>query len=258
MSRQFIYLFSPLEQFEVLSFVLLSSSFPIIHLTNLMIIFYVSIGFLFFFLELMINNLLLSLTLRSFLQAFIEISYISFLSLFFINAGKKKDNFIPFYLTVCLTIFFCNILGIMPFGQTLTAHIIITFNLSFILFISINLLGITTHGLKFFSLFLPQNTPFILLPILFLIELVGYVVRMFSLSIRLFSNMMAGHTLLKILVTFLFSSFKFGGIFILINIIPIIIIHLVILIEVGVALLQVYVFYVLSCFYLKDTIDLHN
>ena len=113
------------------------------------------------------------------------------------------------------------------------------------------------HGVHFFSLFLPPGAPLALAPLLVPIELISYVFRVVALSVRLFANMMAGHTLLKILATFAWKMLSVGGIFLIIQLFPLIIIIAITGLELAIAFLQAYVWTTLTCLYLSDAINLH-
>ena len=137
----------------------------------------------------------------------------------------------------------------MPFGIALTSHLILIFLLSCTTCISIFLIGLLRFNLKFLHIFIPQS-PFALLPILVPIEMFSYLIRLFSLSIRLAANILAGHTLVHIIVTFLLNVSKIDFIMSIIFLVPL---FLILILEFGVALLQAYVFTVLVCIYLGDT-----
>ena len=139
-----------------------------------------------------------------------------------------------------------------PFNFALTSHLIYPFFLSFSFFVTINTIGLLQHKLNFISLFLPSGTPFIIMPFLFLIEIISYLSRIFSLAIRLFANIMSGHILLKILMGALLGSFILSKVFIFVNLIPLILLHTLVFMEICIALLQAYVFVVLCMIYLTD------
>ena len=144
-----------------------------------------------------------------------------------------------------------NISGLLPFSFTLTTHFFITFYLAFIFFVWIDVVFFFSIFIIHFETLLPSGSPFLILPLLIPIELISYFARLLSLSIRLFANMMAGHTLLVILIFFLYTNLILNWLLL----IPIIVIHLIYFMECGVAVLQVYVFVVLSYLYLTDTIS---
>lgn len=118
------------------------------------------------------------------------------------NLGATKVFFFNFIFTIFFFILSMNLLGMIPYTFTVTSHLIVTFSFSLGLFIYINFLGFMKNGMHFFGLFLPSGAPLALSPFLIIIELISYIARVFSLSIRLFANLMAGHTLLKILAEF--------------------------------------------------------
>jgi ATP synthase subunit 6 len=149
-----------------------------------------------------------------------------------------------------------NLLGMIPFSFTITSHIFQTFSLGLAVTIGITIVGFFYHGLNFFSLFLPSGAPKLLAPLLVFIEIVSYVSRAFSLSIRLFANMMSGHTLLNIMTSFILKMFSKNFVFMFLSIFPFLIICGIILLEMGIAILQAYVFMVLFCIYLNDAYHL--
>lgn len=156
---------------------------------------------------------------------------------------------LPFIYTLFNFILFCNLLSLIPFGIALTSHLILIFLLSSTICISIFVIGLLRFNLKFLHIFIPQ-CPFVLLPILIPIEIFSYLIRLFSLSIRLAANILAGHTLVHIIVSFILNLTKADIVLSIIFLIPL---FLILVLEFGVALLQAYVFTVLVCIYLSDT-----
>jgi F-type H+-transporting ATPase subunit a len=118
------------------------------------------------------------------------------------NVKKNGNLYFPFLFSMFSFIFFCNLLGMIPFSFTVTSHIVVTLSLSMLSFLAINIIGVRTHGFHLLSLFLPPGAPLALAPLLVAIELVSYSFRVVSLALRLFANMMSGHCLLKILAGF--------------------------------------------------------
>jgi ATP synthase subunit 6 len=171
--------------------------------------------------------------------------------------GEKGSRFLPFIFTTFIFIFFCNIFGMIPYTFTVTSHIIFTFGFGMTTFIGLNIIGLKRHGFHFFSLFLPPGAPLVLSPLLVPIELISYVFRVVALSVRLFANMMAGHTLLKILATFAWKMLAAGGIFLVIQLFPMIVIVAITGLELAIAFLQAYVWTTLTCLYLSDVVNLH-
>ena len=119
------------------------------------------------------------------------------------NLSVKKYSFILLIYTIFLFIFISNIFGMIPYSITITSHLILTLYFSLSFFIGNNIIGLCFHKEKLFVLFLPEGVPLILIPLMILIEYVSYISRIFSLAIRLFANMMSGHILLKILISFI-------------------------------------------------------
>lgn len=188
------------------------------------------------------------------LESFYEYVYTSIVSE---NIKKGGNLYFPILFTVFFFILACNLLGMIPYGFTVTSHIIVTFGLALTMFIGINIIGVKTHGLHLFSLFLPPGAPLIMAPLLVFIEVVSYSFRVVSLSLRLFANMMSGHCLLKILAGFAWTMFSSASILTVFHIVPLMVIFAIIGLELGIAFLQAYVFTLLLCVYLNDAISLH-
>nr|WDA66141.1 ATP synthase F0 subunit 6 [Phymatolithon calcareum] len=173
------------------------------------------------------------------------------------NLGSKGEVYFPFIFTLHLVLFFCNLVGMVPYSFTVTSHIIFTFSLALSIFIGINIIGIRTHGFKFFGLFLPRGVPLIIMPLLVTIEIVSYIIKVFTLSIRLFANMTSGHTLLKIIAGFSWTMLSAGGLLAVLHLIPLALLLILIGLELGIAALQAYVFTLLTCIYLNDVLEIH-
>lgn len=150
-----------------------------------------------------------------------------------------------------------NLLGMFPFGSGLGSSLFFIFVFSFFSLLLINLFGLIKHRFRFFSLFLPEGTPLIMSPFIVVVEFISYVARVFSISIRLFANLMSGHTLLKILSSFTWALITTFSIFILIAIICLILIFIIFCLESIIAVLQAYVYTLLSCIYINDVFKLH-
>jgi F-type H+-transporting ATPase subunit a len=171
--------------------------------------------------------------------------------------GKGGFRYFPFIFVTFCFILSCNLCGMVPYSFTITSHLIVTFGLGLSTFIGINVIAFRAHGLHFFSFFLPKEAPLALAPFLVMIEFISYIFRVMSLSIRLFANMMAGHTLLKILAGFGWTMLTMGGIFTVLHLFPLAIVVALTGLELGIAFLQAYVWSVLVCIYLNDAINLH-
>ncbi len=167
------------------------------------------------------------------------------------QTGSKGREYFPFIFTVFMVVLMGNLLGMVPYSFTYTSHIIVTFTLAATVFLTVTAIGFMKHGFHYLSLFAPSGVP---LPLLFLvvpIELIAYLSRPISLSIRLFANMMAGHIMLKVFAGFAVMLGVIGGIA------PLLLIIALTGFEFLIAFIQAYVFAVLSCVYLKDALELH-
>jgi F-type H+-transporting ATPase subunit a len=252
-----LYINSPLEQFEVKN--LISINAPIlgylnITITNLAlysgIIFIIIIG-----LHVLGNNE--SKLIPSKWSIFLESTFASINSMVKDQVGSNNEIFLPFIYSLIFFILIANLVGNIPYNFTTTTSIIVTIGLSFTIFFGVTLISFTYNGLKFFSYFIPSGTPLALVPLLVLIELISYCARAFSLGIRLFANMVAGHTLLKILSTFLFQLFTSNLVLFILTLIPFTLFICLIGLELAVSVIQAYVFTILTCSYIKDAIELH-
>ena len=194
-------------------------------------------------------------TMNSELKA--ETIYQFIQNIVFESLGFVGNKFFPFLFTMFIFVFASNLVGMVPYSFTITSHILFTFSLGLMTFLGINFIGLKCHGLHFFSLFLPPGSPLILAPLLVPIELISYVFRVIALSVRLFANMMAGHTLLKILATFAWKMLNIGGLFVIVQIFPLIVIIAITGLELAIAFLQAYVWITLCCLYLSDAFSLH-
>lgn len=169
--------------------------------------------------------------------------------------------YFPLIFTLFSFILFCNILGLIPYSFATTSHISVTLGFSLAIMIGVTLIGLVNHKLDFFSLFIPAGTPIALVPLLVLIEFISYIARVISLSLRLTANIAAGHCLFGVISALCFSAFLgAGSIFIkgLAIISPIAIIALLYALELLVALLQAYVFALLTCSYMAELINMHS
>jgi F-type H+-transporting ATPase subunit a len=186
------------------------------------------------------------------LQYFFEKVYYFVLTLLDEQTGKSGYSFFPLFFCIFNFILVSNLFGLIPFSFTLTANIAVTFSLALALNIAFVILGFYLNGLSFLRLFIPGDAPLFLLPLIVLIEVVSYLIRTLSLSVRLFANMMAGHTLLHILASF-GVSFSNLGPFSFLPFFPILLLFLVFFLEFAIAFIQAYVFTILLCIYLRDS-----
>jgi F-type H+-transporting ATPase subunit a len=175
------------------------------------------------------------------------------------QVGSKGMLYLPAAYSLFLFILGCNLLGLVPYSFCATAQFALTLSLSFTIIIGVTILGLNLHGIHFFSLFVPSGTPLGLVPLLVLIESISYLARTISLGVRLSANLISGHILLKIISTFTWDFIVSGSLlaFILAPL-PILFLTLLFMLEFGVALLQGYVFVVLTLSYMADAIFLHD
>ncbi len=184
-------------------------------------------------------------------QSMAELSYEFIAGMIRENVGSEGRKYFPFIFSLFMFILFGNLLGLIPYGFAFTSHIIVTFALALMVFIFVTMVGLVRHKLRFFSYFFPAGVPIALAPILVPIEIVSYLSRVVSLSIRLFANMMAGHTMMKVFAGFIIPLGFIGGWA------PLAVDVALTGFELLVACLQAYVFTVLTCIYLHDAIHLH-
>jgi len=188
-------------------------------------------------------------------QSMAELSYEFIANMLRDNVGSEGRRFFPFIFTLFMFILFGNLLGLVPYSFTFTSHLAVTAALAVFVIIGVTLVGIAMHGLHFFSFFVPKGVPAVMLPLMVPIEIISYLSRPVSLSIRLFANMMAGHTMMKVFAGFVVTlgaaTFGVGGIA------PLAMNVALTAFELLVAFLQAYVFTVLTCLYLNDSIHLH-
>jgi len=191
------------------------------------------------------------------LQALAESAYEFVQDLVVGQVGDEGKRFFPFVFTLFMFILFGNLLGLLPYAFTYTSHIAVTFGLAAIVFVLITVVALAIHGMKFFSYFFPEGAPIWLAPIIVPVEIVSYLSRPVSLSIRLFANMVAGHVMLKVFATFVVLLGSLGAIGPFVAILPLSVNVALVGFEVLVAFLQAYVFAILTSIYLHDAVHLH-
>ncbi len=184
------------------------------------------------------------------LQVAAELGFNFINSLLNDTVGKEGKKYFPLVFSLFMFILFGNLFGMIPYSFTFTSHIIVTLALAMGVFIFVTILGFVKHGVKFFGFFVIPGLPFYMLPLLIPIEVISYLSRPVSLSVRLFANMLAGHTLLKVFAGFV-SALGFFGI------LPLVFIIALTGLEILIAFLQAYVFAILTCLYINDALHLH-
>jgi ATP synthase subunit 6 len=253
----FLISLSPLEQFELhpLFYFGGTSNFPFCFTNSALYMFFVSltVGLLMFSARLSH----ISQVVPNAANTLLETAYVTVLNLGKQNIGEKGRIYFPFLFCIFTFILVGNIAGMFPYSFTVTSHISVTLGMAIIVFFGVNCIGIKKHKSMFFNLFLPSGSSFALALMLVPIELISYLFRVISLPVRLFANMMAGHTLLKVIVGFFWTLSASTGLLFLISSIPFGALTLLIGLEFAVAAIQSFVFTILACSYLNDAINLH-
>ena len=186
------------------------------------------------------------------LQSVAELSYEFIASMVRDNVGTAGMRYFPFVFTLFMFVLTLNMLGMLPYSFTVTSHIIVTFVLAAFIFLAVTAIGFWKHGIKFLKFCVPSGVPVVMLPLLVVIEVISYLTRPISLSVRLFANMMAGHTMLKVFGAFVVALGLLGGWAALAFMVAFT------GLEILVAFLQAYVFAILTCIYLNDALHMHH
>jgi F-type H+-transporting ATPase subunit a len=239
---------NPLEQFEIHRLIPIEIGGVDVSFTNSSLWMVIAITLATLFLTLSVRRRAL---VPGRWQSLAELAYEFIAKMIRDNVGQEGRRFFPFIFTLFMFILFGNMLGLIPYSFTYTSHIIVTVTLALTVFLGITIVGIVRHGLRFFTFFMPQGTPIAMMPLMIPIEILSYLSRPVSLSIRLFANMMAGHTMMKVFAGFVVILGLFGGWA------PLLVDVALTGFEVLIAFLQAYVFTILTCLYLNDTIHLH-
>jgi F-type H+-transporting ATPase subunit a len=239
---------SPLEQFEIVKLIPIQIGPIDASFTNASLFMVIAVAAATAFLS-------LSMSPRSLVpgrwQSMAEVSYQFIANLVRDNVGTEGRQYFPFIFTLFMFILFANVLGMIPYAFTVTSHIIVTLALALVVFIGVTIIGFAKNGVGFLRLFVPSGVPIFVMPLLVPIEIISYFVRPVSLSVRLFLNMMVGHTMLKVFAGFVVLLGIWG-------IAPLAFIAIFIGFEIFVAVLQAYIFAVLSCLYLADALHPHH
>ena len=243
-------IFSPLEQFEVnVVYPLTFLSFFDIAITNATI--YKFLAFSFFLFLMVLSTSKLSIVPSGF-QSIAELIYQFVFDVIKNQASLKGQQFFPILFLIFGFVLFSNLLGMTPYAYTPTSHIIVNFMLALSIFLGFMIVGFLRQGINFLKLFVPSGVPIALLPLFVVIEVMSVTLRPISLSVRLFANILAGHTLLHILAGFVTSLLALSFIA---GLVPFIVLLAVTVLEFGIAFLQAYVFVVLLAIYLNDSIS---
>ncbi|AWC25122.1 F0F1 ATP synthase subunit A [Aminobacter sp. P9b] len=188
------------------------------------------------------------------MQSVSEMSYEFVASMLRDAAGSQGMRFFPMVFSLFMFVLVANLIGLFPYFFTVTSHLIVTFALALLVIGTVIVYGFMKHGFGFLKLFVPQGVPGILVPLVVLIEVISFLSRPISLSVRLFANMLAGHITLKVFAGFVTSLSAFGAVGVVGSILPLFMTVAITGLEVLVAFLQAYVFAVLTCMYLNDAL----
>lgn len=239
---------SPLAQFEIHPLIGIDAGGVDLSFTNASLFMVLAVSGILFFL---IGASRQRALVPGRLQATAEMFYEFIANLMKENVGNEGRRYFPLVFSTFMFVLFTNLLGMLPYSFTVTSHIIVTFALAFFLFLFVTGVGLYRHGFHFFSLFLPQGTPGWMAPLMVFIELFAYLARPISLSVRLAANMLAGHTMLKVIAGFVVMLGFLGGW------LPFALLIVLSGFEIFVAVLQAYIFAILICVYLNDAVHLH-
>ena len=191
------------------------------------------------------------------LQSLAEIAYTGIMSMAVGSIGPEGRRFFPFIFALFFFVLMGNLLGLLPYSFTYTSHIAVTFGLALMVIVVVTVVSLRIHGLHFFSYFFPVGAPKLLAPLIIPIEVISYLSRPVSLAIRLFANMVAGHVMFEVFATFVVLLAGAGALGTAAGILPMAINVVLVGFELLVAVLQAYVFAILTCIYLHDAVHLH-
>lgn len=238
---------SPIEQFEIKNVLDLNLGIVDASFTNSALLMVIAVILITVFLVMGVRE-------RSLVpgrwQSIVELAYDFVAGMIRTNVGSDGRPYFPFIFSLFMFILFGNMLGMLPYSFTFTSHLAVTLGMALVVFIGTTVIAFVKHGFHFFSFFLPHGTPWYVAPLLVPIEILSYFTRPVSLSLRLFANMTAGHTLLKVFGGFIVAMGVAG-------IIPAAAVVALTGLELVVAFLQAYVFAILSCIYLNDALHMH-
>ena len=238
---------SPLKQFEIDPISTIDVGGYNLSFTNSSFSMLLTVLVITLFLTLTVNTRSI---IPSRMQLVSELMYNFIAQLLSDTVGDNGKKYFPFVFSLFMFVLIGNMVGMIPYQFTFTSHIVVTFALAAVVFIGVTILGFINHGIKFFSFFVIPGVPFYMHPLLIPIEVISYLSRPISLSVRLFANMLAGHTLLKVFAGFVVSMSYFG-------IFPLAFIVALTGLEILIAFLQAYVFAILTCLYINDAYHLH-
>jgi F-type H+-transporting ATPase subunit a len=245
---------NPMEQFELKPIVPLHLFGYDVSFTNQSLLMVIVVAAISLFLPIAMSRRSL---VPSRAQSMAEVSYEFVANMINSSAGEDGLVFFPFIFTIFMFVLFSNFFGLVPWSFTVTSQIVVTFALAAVVVSTVVVTGFVTHGIGFLKLFVPK-APLLLLFLLVPIEIISFLTRPISLSVRLFANMLAGHTMLQVFAGFVVALGGAGGILTALSIAPMFLIVAIMALELLVAFLQAYVFAILTCIYLNEALHLHD
>ena len=246
-------MFQALEQFKVINYQIFSYNIPNYIISLCVLIFF------FILITFMLNLKNIMFLTQNFIQIIFEELYMFVLNVIKQNIGNLGIKYFPVVFNIFYFIYFVNLGGLIGYNLQLTSHIFVTFTISISLFIGVIIIGIYNLKIKFLNQFVPKDAPKLLFPLLVVIETISYIIRPFTLGIRLFANMFSGHVLLFVIISFVIVIVekKLIIIKILLLIFPILLLFFIMTLELLIMFLQAYVFIILFCVYLNDSLHAH-
>jgi len=242
---------NPIEQFKIKPIIPLEVAGVDVSFTNSAVMMVISVVLITAFLTLSVRSRAL---VPGRWQALAEVFYEFIAGMLKDNVGQEGRKYFPFIFTLFMFVLFGNLLGMIPGAFTYTSHVIVTFGMAIVVFTGVTVIGFARHGTHFLRMFFPEGAPIATAVILVPIEVISYFSRPFSLAVRLFANMTVGHIILKVMGGFVVSL---GAFYVIPGIVPFAFLGAITVLEFGIALLQAYVFTILSCIYLHDAIHMH-
>jgi F-type H+-transporting ATPase subunit a len=245
---------SPMEQFEVKPIIPMHIGGYDVSFTNQSLWMCIVVAAVSLFMAVAVSNRKL---VPSRMQSMAEMSYEFVANMINMAAGEDGLRFFPFIFTIFMFVATSNFFGLIPGSFTVTSQIAVTFALTMLVILTVIVTGFARHGFGFLKLFVPKAPAFMLI-LLVPLEVISFCTRPMSLSVRLFANMLAGHTMLKVMAGFVIALGGAGGILSFLSVAPMALIVAVYALEILVAFLQAYVFAILSCIYLSEALHLHD
>lgn len=244
--------FSPLEQFEIVELIPVGLGMVDLSFTNSSFLMCIAVGII------ILGSRMILLEGGTLVpgrwQNILESMYSLVVGMVYESVGKEGGAFVSKVFTLFMFVLTCNLLGLIPYSYTVTSQLIVTLTLALGVWIGKLIVGIRRHGVKLLGIFIPAGAPFAMVPFFVFLEVIGFIMPVISLSVRLFANLLSGHILLKVLFGFSWMMLMSGGIMSIVHLVPLSVLFLLIGLETAVAMIQGYVFTLLTCIYLGDMV----